>query len=321
VILIVALSGDLHALVVRDRIRETSPFDCHVVASDALVDTQGFVWRPGRSASGGRATLPTSDGTVVDIGDCGVVWWRRASYPQLVETGDALDDRFVTAEWTAALRGALGHARAAAWVSDPEATRRAANKPLQLQAAIDVGWDIPETLVSQDREEVIDFVERAPARKVVMKALGSTYGRGTATVEATPEAISASDPAALALCPSIYQHVIPGREHLRVNVWGNTVAAFMVQSDVLDWRRDQGAPIAPVHLVPEVEDGCRAIVARLGLAAGVVDAKVVTGGAPVFLEVNPQGQFLFLEGATGVDLTGVVAGYLVALAAEAAAAG
>ena len=132
-ILIVALRGDLHALVVRDRIRETSGVPCHVVQSDALVGTVGFALRPGRSRTIGKAVLPTSEGAAVDVEDCRVVWWRRASYPQLVETGDHLDDRFITAEWSASLRGALGYARGAAWVSDPEATRRASNKPLQLQ--------------------------------------------------------------------------------------------------------------------------------------------------------------------------------------------
>ena len=188
------------------------------------------------------------------------------------------------------------------------------NKPLQLQAAVDVGWAVPDTLVSQDREAVVRFVEQAADGRVVMKALGSTYGRGTATVEVTAGAIVESDPAALELCPSIYQHLVPGREHLRINVWGDTVAAFTVTTDVLDWRRDQSAPVDPVQLPPAVADVSRAVVSRLGLAAGVVDAKVGQDGSPVFLEVNPQGQFLFLEGATGVDLTGIVAQHLVALA-------
>jgi hypothetical protein len=36
---------------------------------------------------------------------------------------------------------------------------------------------------------------------------------------------------------------------------------------------------------------------------GIVDLKVTPSGEAVWLEVNPQGQFLFLEGLTGEPLT------------------
>ena len=36
---------------------------------------------------------------------------------------------------------------------------------------------------------------------------------------------------------------------------------------------------------------------------GAVDMKISEEGEPVFLEINPQGQFLFVEGLTGMDLT------------------
>jgi hypothetical protein len=53
----------------------------------------------------------------------------------------------------------------------------------------------------------------------------------------------------------------------------------------------------------------------LNLRMGIFDLKVSDDG-PVWLEVNPQGQFLFLEGITGVDLTTLFAKFLAESAAK-----
>jgi len=47
----------------------------------------------------------------------------------------------------------------------------------------------------------------------------------------------------------------------------------------------------------------RAVTHALGLRMGVFDLKVRPDGHPIFLEVNPQGQFLFVEGMSDMPLT------------------
>jgi hypothetical protein len=44
---------------------------------------------------------------------------------------------------------------------------------------------------------------------------------------------------------------------------------------------------------------------------GIVDMKLAPDGEPVWLEVNPQGQFLFLEGLCGMPLTEIFADFLI----------
>jgi biotin carboxylase len=56
-----------------------------------------------------------------------------------------------------------------------------------------------------------------------------------------------------------------------------------------------------------------AVLRALNLEMGVFDLKV-TDREPVFLEVNPQGQFLFVQGLTGLD---VMTGFVEFLHAEA----
>jgi glutathione synthase/RimK-type ligase-like ATP-grasp enzyme len=310
--LIVSLRDDLHALAVQRRIESGSDTPCEVVESDNLVDTAGFSWSL-TDTDAAAGAVPTQRGTTVDLAACSVVWWRRASYPQLAVGGEgARRSDFISNEWRAALVGALVTGRPRQWISSPERSRQAANKPLQLATAARVGWLVPATLVSQDRRQVQDFCAHAPGGRVVAKSLSATFGQTMATVEVSCHEIASAD---VEVCPAIYQHVVRGDRHLRVNCWGEEVWAFEIRSAVLDWRRDQAAPTRPVQLTTRQREQCLALIRALGLQAGVIDAKFPTDGSdPVFLEVNPQGQFLFLEGATGVDLTGGVANFFIAKA-------
>ena len=55
---------------------------------------------------------------------------------------------------------------------------------------------------------------------------------------------------------------------------------------------------------------CTAFLELLDLRMGVVDLKLDPDGRPVWLELNPQGQFLFVQGLTGLDLTAGFADFL-----------
>ena len=49
---------------------------------------------------------------------------------------------------------------------------------------------------------------------------------------------------------------------------------------------------------------------ELGLLFGTIDMKLTEGGEHVFLEVNPQGQFLYIEILTGLPIANAVADFL-----------
>jgi hypothetical protein len=318
-IVVVSIKDDLHALAVQDRIRRASDQPCHVVESDDLIDSSGFEWARESDGSGAhgldRTLIPTRGGVPVDLREARVVWWRRASFPQLSED-EAYSDQnaFISGEWRAALLGAFLSGFRGDWISDPERTRTASNKLLQLKAAAEIGWITPRTLVSQDPERISAFCATAPEQRVVAKALTATRGRTMATVALTGADLQKAD---MTLCPAIYQHFVPGTRHLRINCFGERIVAFMIETRVMDWRRDHAARMTPYRLEPRTSELCLRLLERLGLEMGVLDAKLLDSGDICFLEVNPQGQFLFLEGATGVDLIGLCAAFLLERARDA----
>jgi glutathione synthase/RimK-type ligase-like ATP-grasp enzyme len=63
-----------------------------------------------------------------------------------------------------------------------------------------------------------------------------------------------------------------------------------------------------------VEDKLRTLMKRLGLDFGCIDLVLTPEGQYVFLEVNPAGQWGWIESATGMPISESIAAELVARA-------
>ena len=58
------------------------------------------------------------------------------------------------------------------------------------------------------------------------------------------------------------------------------------------------AKIEPVTIPPPVMTQLRSYMKKLGLVYGAIDMRLQPDGTYVFLEINPAGQFLFIEAET-----------------------
>ncbi|WP_214416502.1 MvdC/MvdD family ATP grasp protein [Sphaerisporangium fuscum] len=197
---------------------------------------------------------------------------------------------------------------------------RAGRKPYQLERARRLGFEIPATLVTTDPETFLDFYDRHEGR-VITKPVhgnqptgqGERFGRFAAPV--TPMDLGHAD--ALRLCPVIAQAYVPKRLEVRVTVVGTRVFPAEIHSQVsnhtkYDWRHyDPGAtPIRRHDLPGEVSERCVALVRALSLTYGAIDLILTPDGRYVFLEINPNGQFLWIEDATGLPISAAIADLL-----------
>jgi hypothetical protein len=107
----------------------------------------------------------------------------------------------------------------------------------------------------------------------------------------------------LSICPACYQEYIPGDRHIRVNCFGEDVYAVQIESSDLDWRQNLDVPFSKFVVSPNLHSRLQHVLRALGLTMGVFDLKLDPKDEAVWLEINPQGQFLFVEGITGCDLT------------------
>jgi len=91
---------------------------------------------------------------------------------------------------------------------------------------------------------------------------------------------------------------------------GDSIYSVTLKSKALDWRPDLNIPFEVVELEEESKTSLRDVLKLLGLKMGVVDLKFAEDGEPVWFEINPQGQFLFVEGLTGLNLTSAFTDFL-----------
>jgi glutathione synthase/RimK-type ligase-like ATP-grasp enzyme len=73
----------------------------------------------------------------------------------------------------------------------------------------------------------------------------------------------------------------------------------------VDWRRGGSLELnyRPHTLPKEIGSTCRRLVDRLDLSFGAIDMILTPQGEYVFLEINPNGQWAWIEQRTGVPMS------------------
>jgi glutathione synthase/RimK-type ligase-like ATP-grasp enzyme len=234
-------------------------------------------------------------------------WWRRPAEPAAPE-GAGPDARLLWEdEWRCALRG-LRHVLPGRWVNDPVRDESARLKVVQLEAARALGLDVPRTLVTNDLAEARRFLAGCRGGAVLKSLASTVQGGKTRGVTARSDWL----PARLAGGPAILQERIPGLD-LRVTVVGRQVFSVAADAEAagcpddvrIDWWR-AAALARPVAPSAALARRLLALVRRLGLAYGAIDLRRRRDGRWAFLEVNPSGQWLHAEVATGQPITRAV---------------
>lgn len=305
-IAILSLADDLHALVIRKALEDRYDVTCSVIETERICGSSGLNWSNVDSVP---TALQTMTGDCLDVRTLDLVWWRRVSTPQLVPSDitDPAQMDFITNDCREAVLGLFLNEFCGTWISDPQATRLAGNKLVQLRAAQRAGFRTPQTLISQNPQQIRQFCA-ALDNRVVVKAVKGTMKAPTLTAMVN-EAMLQHE-ASLRLCPAIYQEFIAGTRHVRANCFGDAIYAALIESEDLDWRQNLNVPVSPYDLPEKVKVRLRKVLRHLGLKMGIVDLKLDERGEAVWLEVNPQGQFLFIEGLCGLKLIDAFSDFL-----------
>jgi glutathione synthase/RimK-type ligase-like ATP-grasp enzyme len=305
-VLVVAPAGDPHADAVRARLRARG------VAHDDL-DLARFP----RSAAVVLAFGAAPGGTYLvrdgerglDLGACESVFWRRPR-PAAVDDdlrGDAR--RLAQQDCQAALAG-LWHSLRTRWVNDPVRQDVASRKPFQLATAAGAGLRVPRTVVTNDRDAARAFLATCRGERgidAVVKRLTVLGDAPSPTRRVLPEHLER-----LPTAPVILQEYVDGAD-LRVTLVGRRVFAMEIDArrsacpeDCRVDRENLARTARPVELPVTVLGGLAALRERLGLEYAAFDLRRTDGGEHVFLEVNPTGEWLWVEELVGAPITEAV---------------
>lgn len=198
------------------------------------------------------------------------------------------------------------------------------NKLDVLDQAIKAGLDIPSTIVSGKKEEVVDFylkndknIITKSAYEIIPKIQESerfwikTYTQKIENIDELPERFF----------PTLFQRNIVKKYEIRIFYLDGECysAAILSQSDPqsqLDFRnenREDRNRIVPYKISEQLKSKIVALMKAVDLNTGSLDFMVGEDGKSYFLEINPVGQFGFINAYCNLGLSDVVAKKMIEL--------
>lgn len=305
-ILIISHPDDDHLVPVLDEIARLG--HRAVVLDTATLPRTSTVTADHAATDSWRLRLP--DGTAVELGECRSGWWRRARPPEI--------DRGITdpavAAWTAnevyeALSG-FWDALPIHWVSPPRVIEQTMMKTWQLPAARAAGLRTPRTLITNDPAAARRFITEVGLGRVICKAFSATLANWRETRLVTDAELAVLDRVTLA--PVIFQEFVPAAVDLRVTVVGDDVFPAAVHSQAVPYPLDfrlhlDTVPIEPTTIPADVAAALHRLLDRAGLRYGAVDMRLTPDGEYIFLEINPAGQWLFVDDRSAAAITAAMA--------------
>lgn len=203
------------------------------------------------------------------------------------------------------------------WLNHPSRIADAEYKPFQLTAAAACGLAVPRTVLTND-PSAADKIRDHLGQEIVYKTLASASVVDGATLvfvyttAVTPDILSDQR---LALTANQFQSRVPKARDVRATVVGDQVFAATLTCDTprgeLDWRADYAAVrYSTTQLPAPVEAALVTLVHRLGLRFCAADFVVTPDDAHYFVDLNPSGEWGWLEKETGLPIAAAVADLL-----------
>ncbi len=243
----------------------------------------------------------------VDLGRVTAVWYRRPGVP--MEDDNSLTPAtrtYIAEQWRALVLG-LRALPGIKWLNDPVANAAAESKIVQLAVASQVGLHVPHTCVTNELDAA-----RHIHPPLVAKSLGSAlleepdanyfiYTTEIDLADAMPEEVQ--------VAPVIFQQRLWPKEDYRVTIAGSRVFAAKIRQDAkrpLDWRATSEPPgFERAKLPRKVASRLLALLETLGLRFGAIDLCKMDGDF-FFLEVNPNGEWGWLETSLGLPIADAI---------------
>jgi glutathione synthase/RimK-type ligase-like ATP-grasp enzyme len=181
------------------------------------------------------------------------------------------------------------------------------SKPFQSQLIRRHGFSIPETIVTNDPDEVRAFCRQ----------YGRVIYKSASYVRSVVDLVDERDVdrlEAIRACPVQFQQFVEGI-NLRVHTVGRRAFATSIEAPTVDYRyaylAGEEETLEESWLCEGLTDRCLSLAGAFSLEFAGIDLKVTGNGEIYCLEVNPSPAFSYYELHTGQPIAQAVAEYLV----------
>lgn len=246
------------------------------------------------------------------------VYFRRPELP-VVNTSNLSNGefQFLRNEFYYTLEGLYKILKDSYWVSPIYAIREAENKIYQLELAKSIGFSIPNSIVTNIYTDSLEFYNRNGANCIIKPIKsGLIDDKESPKVVFTNQLKGKLIKEQVELSPNFFQAHIKKSYDVRVTMVGEKAFAVLIDSQnntetQIDWRRGE-YPLkhTKIELPGKILKQCITLLKILNLRFGAIDFILDTAGNFTFLEINPNGQWAWIEKRTGYEISNEIVNLL-----------
>lgn len=276
--------------------------------TDTLLSKIRFSYRLGQPAIMAGAQLLRPE-------DIEAIWYRRPKVIKHEQFDETPEGNYVRAEWSEFLECFFAHIPHERWVNHPSYNAAASHKLDQLTTAIALGFKVPDTLVTQQAEELRNFFQKHQGN-IIVKPISTGYiernGEEKDSLIYTNRVFSRhlNNLDDLAGCPTMFQEFIQKKRDVRITIVGHDMhAVSLIAHDKpgeqrCDIRRNNMSDVSyeSVTLPENITQSIRRLMQHYKLQFGAVDMVELMSGDWHFLEINPNGQWAWLDQVAGTNI-------------------
>src|SRR6266700_231828 len=307
-VLIIAQPSDEHAVAVKGHLEQIG--NEVEVLDTSLFPEMARLAMSYSCCKNHRSLRLDVQGRSIELDRFGSVWWRRPQPPRISEQMLRPSHRLFAANEAYESLAGLWQSMDARWINDPSADFIAQRKAYQLKVAQQVGLRIPATLMTNDPAEARKFVDGRGYRNVIYKSFSSTEEEWRETRLLKEDEINLFDH--IQHAPVIFQRYVEAQYDLRITAIGDRLFPAAIHSQQTGYKVDcridiATATVEAVDIPEELQGKLLTLKRQLGLTYGAIDMRLTPSGDYIFFEINPAGQFMYIEAATGQPIANAMA--------------
>ena len=315
-VLILTDQFDAHADVVVNKLRQKNIPHFRFNLDVESLQTTKITFHSGSWAVNQRNSCVCSD--------CISCVWCRRPFVELSLQEQQIDDidfRIWKNEWNKTLLGLYNTLKGLPWLNPLRKAYKGENKYFQMQLAQEIGFLVPETIISNDKRCLAEFVKKYNGALLKLMSqeiytIGENEVRGFYTNRITEEDLFRFGGAEEN--PIVLQRYIDKLYEVRYTVVGKYHFVCRIDSQDSeqakhDWRRYDIPHTPHVAIVPppDIQNKVTRFLNELSLEFGALDFIVSPTGEWFFLEINCMGQWLWIEQLTGLAISDAVVEWII----------
>ena len=326
-ILIIAPNNDVHADAVLKELEKQNTSVIRIDTEELYKSSNNLKFHLHNNSSYGYINYK---GRQVNFNEISAVYCRDFVFEDC-DKDAPIDIQLKFSESKSAYTGFFRALEGCYWMNAPWYDDMADNKPYQSFAAQQCGLKIPDTLITNNKDEFISFYEYCN-RQVIIKQLSeyclidNSEDKNWEKINSTPKVYGfytkKIEEEHLQLLhevsetPCLFQKLINKKYDIRTTVVKDQIFSAKINSQTkesskIDFRHELNLPTEPFALPKDIEKKLLSLLRKWNIEFAACDFVVDQNDDIIFIEANVEGNWLWLEHDLGLPISNAIAETLI----------